>query len=221
MSGDASEFSDLSDADAPTPQIHVRARPGATGAASLAGLVSDVSSALAEMQVQSTFPSSLLDLVDFSTEGDPRAAPPPLPSTSLPDTTTALPLSLPSDDAAHAAHSPVLHNNNAERDADLSALLPAAIARDARDALAIVAGEYARCAESGATITLGGPSIALDHLGPIVIGTDGSTSRITNWAEMDEPERARTASVIAKRNEKRRVALGALPSAVSTDGGSL
>ncbi len=212
MADASGEFSDVSDGDAPTPLIHVRARPP-TGASTLTVLVADVSAALAEMHAQQpASSSSLLDLVDFSEDmGDAR---PPPPHSDTPPTP---PLALPSDDASHAAHSPAAHGAGELVDgADVSAALPADVARDVRDALAIVAGEYAR--GGGSTgVRCGGPPLPLDHLGPIVINSDGTTSRITNWASMDEPERARTAAVIARRNEKRRAVL---LDAVSTGGAS-
>lgn len=216
MSADASgEFSDVSDGDAPTPLIHVRARPPTGASSTLTVLVADVSAALAEMQAQPASSSSLLDLVDFSEDTMGGDAPP------RSDTPPTLPLALPSDDASHAAHSPAAHGAAGHVDsADVSALLPADVARDVRDALAIVTGEYAR--GSGSTgVRCGGPPLPLDHLGPIVLNSDGTTSRITNWADMSEPERARTAAVIARRNEKRRTALrDAAHDAVSTGGAS-
>jgi hypothetical protein len=53
------------------------------------------------------------------------------------------------------------------------------------------------------TLTVGGSALKLDYLGPIVINTDGSTSRIANWAEMNAEEQEKTSRLIAKRNQKR------------------
>ena len=54
-----------------------------------------------------------------------------------------------------------------------------------------------------ATLVVGGSPVKLDHLGPIVINTDGSTSRIANWSQMAPQEQANTARLIARRNKKR------------------
>ena len=51
---------------------------------------------------------------------------------------------------------------------------------------------------SDRTLTVGGSALALDHLGPIVINSDGSTSRIANWAEMNPEEQEKTARLIKK-----------------------
>lgn len=48
-----------------------------------------------------------------------------------------------------------------------------------------------------------GESIALDDLGPIIINTDGTTQRISNWKELSESERKNTLRLIALRNKKR------------------
>ncbi|KJA22147.1 hypothetical protein HYPSUDRAFT_41289 [Hypholoma sublateritium FD-334 SS-4] len=56
------------------------------------------------------------------------------------------------------------------------------------------------------TIDLGaepGQSIALDALGPMVVNTDGTLSRIANWAQMTPPERERTLRVLSARNRLR------------------
>ena len=48
-----------------------------------------------------------------------------------------------------------------------------------------------------------GQSVALDHLGPIVVNRDGSISRISNWDKMTEAEQESTKRRIAKRNVER------------------
>ena len=53
------------------------------------------------------------------------------------------------------------------------------------------------------TLVVGGDPVQLDSLGPIVVNTDGSLSRITNWAEMTEAEQKKTLRVVAKRNKAR------------------
>ena len=44
----------------------------------------------------------------------------------------------------------------------------------------------------------------LQDLGPIIINSDGSMSRIPNWATMDDNEKATAQRLIAKRNERRK-----------------
>lgn len=46
-------------------------------------------------------------------------------------------------------------------------------------------------------------------LGPVVIGKDGSTTRIANWPNMTADEKERTRRVIGARNRKRVAALRA------------
>ena len=48
-----------------------------------------------------------------------------------------------------------------------------------------------------------GQPVTLDHLGPVVVNTDGTLSRITNWAELSEQEQAVSKRRIAKRNIER------------------
>ncbi|KAL1305904.1 hypothetical protein AAFC00_004048 [Neodothiora populina] len=49
--------------------------------------------------------------------------------------------------------------------------------------------------------------ITLDHLGPLVINSDGTLSRIANWAEMSALERERTVRILGRRNQIRREGL--------------
>ncbi|KAI7950494.1 hypothetical protein MJO29_009168 [Puccinia striiformis f. sp. tritici] len=53
------------------------------------------------------------------------------------------------------------------------------------------------------SIDVGGESVQLDHLGPMVINTDGTISRISNWDKLTEPERTRTIRLVTKRNAQR------------------
>ena len=57
------------------------------------------------------------------------------------------------------------------------------------------------------TLTVGGDSLLLDELGPIVIHSDGTLGRLSNWHEMTEAEQSQAQSFIAKRNAKRRASL--------------
>jgi hypothetical protein len=54
------------------------------------------------------------------------------------------------------------------------------------------------------TLMVGGEAIKLDHLGPVVLNTDGSMSQINNWSQMTEQEQQTTLRMIGKRNQKRR-----------------
>ncbi|KAL0952781.1 hypothetical protein HGRIS_007004 [Hohenbuehelia grisea] len=57
---------------------------------------------------------------------------------------------------------------------------------------------------SGPTsIQIGGASVPLDSLGPMIINSDGTLSRIANWAEMIDSERERTLRVLVARNKVR------------------
>lgn len=49
----------------------------------------------------------------------------------------------------------------------------------------------------------GSTTVKLDHLGPMVVGTDGTLSRITNWEGMTEGEKKATLRIIGKRNQER------------------
>lgn len=63
-------------------------------------------------------------------------------------------------------------------------------------------------ADSSSTqLNVNGDSIKLDHLGPMVVNTDGTLSRIGNWQEMGEIERKNTLRVLGKRNKARLEAL--------------
>jgi hypothetical protein len=48
-----------------------------------------------------------------------------------------------------------------------------------------------------------GQAVTLDHMGPVVVNTDGTLSRITNWARMTKEEQDVTKRRIAKRNVER------------------
>lgn len=56
-------------------------------------------------------------------------------------------------------------------------------------------------------MSTGGQTVKLDHMGPLVVNKDGTLSRISNWAEMSEIERANTVRILGKRNMIRREAL--------------
>lgn len=52
-----------------------------------------------------------------------------------------------------------------------------------------------------------GARVALDGLGPIVVGVDGTMSRISNWTALSERERETALRRLAKRNKERLEAL--------------
>mmetsp|Transcript_17029 Transcript_17029/g.20791 ORF Transcript_17029/g.20791 Transcript_17029/m.20791 type:complete len:157 (-) Transcript_17029:345-815(-) len=52
-----------------------------------------------------------------------------------------------------------------------------------------------------------GETLKLDHLGPIILNTDGTTRRIANWDTLTEGEREVSWRRIKKRNEERRKVL--------------
>ena len=60
------------------------------------------------------------------------------------------------------------------------------------------------------TVEVNGKPVMLDQLGPMVVGRDGSLSRIANWGEMTELEQQNTLRILGKRNQVR---LGALRAA--------
>jgi hydroxymethylpyrimidine pyrophosphatase-like HAD family hydrolase len=60
-------------------------------------------------------------------------------------------------------------------------------------------------------LTVGGDSVALDHLGPIVVNLDGTLTRIANWQEMSEREQAVARRRVAKRNKERMADLESRP----------
>ncbi|KAG5976695.1 hypothetical protein E4U58_000028 [Claviceps cyperi] len=59
----------------------------------------------------------------------------------------------------------------------------------------------------GTTTTLNvsgdGSTVKLDHLGPLVVNTDGTMSRIGNWAQMSSIEKENTLRIMGKRNKQR------------------
>ncbi|KAJ7682852.1 hypothetical protein B0H17DRAFT_942428 [Mycena rosella] len=47
----------------------------------------------------------------------------------------------------------------------------------------------------------GGPAVKLEDLGPMVVNTDGTLSRISNWSNLTDPEKERTLRVLSARNK--------------------
>merc|ERR1719469_402340 len=52
-----------------------------------------------------------------------------------------------------------------------------------------------------------GETMALNHLGPIILNKDGTTSRIHNFDKLTEPEKEVACRRIKKRNSVRREAI--------------
>ncbi|KAK6363731.1 hypothetical protein TWF730_001149 [Orbilia blumenaviensis] len=57
--------------------------------------------------------------------------------------------------------------------------------------------------EPAKKLEVGTEALKLDHLGPLVVNSDGTLSRIHNWADMTPLERERTIKVLGKRNQLR------------------
>ncbi|KAG0276460.1 hypothetical protein BGZ95_007507 [Linnemannia exigua] len=53
------------------------------------------------------------------------------------------------------------------------------------------------------TLEVNGQDIKLDLLGPVVVNEDGTMSRIDNWHEMADIEKANVRRILLKRNESR------------------
>ena len=53
-------------------------------------------------------------------------------------------------------------------------------------------------------ISVDGEPVKIDHLGPIVLNSNGTMSRITNWNTMTKDEQLKTIRLIGKRNKIRR-----------------
>lgn len=68
-------------------------------------------------------------------------------------------------------------------------------------------GEEGALASGMKTLEVDGKAVALDNLGPMVVGRDGTISRISNWGEMTEHERRTTLRILCKRNQVRLAAL--------------
>ncbi|KAJ7737873.1 hypothetical protein DFH07DRAFT_90437 [Mycena maculata] len=49
----------------------------------------------------------------------------------------------------------------------------------------------------------GGSAVKLNDLGPMVVNSDGTLSRISNWSNLTEAEKERTLRVLSARNKIR------------------
>ncbi|KAJ8690631.1 hypothetical protein PTI98_012042 [Pleurotus ostreatus] len=59
--------------------------------------------------------------------------------------------------------------------------------------------------DPGATTqaAVGSTAVKLDELGPMVVNSDGTLSRIANWGSMTEAEKERTLRILLARNKVR------------------
>ncbi|KAI9190285.1 hypothetical protein H9P43_001718 [Blastocladiella emersonii ATCC 22665] len=99
-----------------------------------------------------------------------------------------------------AANMSSTHGNNSGSDA------PANNNTESGEQLALPWRDTAGSA-SGPTVEVNGDATRLTDLGPMVVNVDGTMSRIENWAEMSEFEKASVMRIIPKRNRQRREAL--------------
>ncbi|KAJ6526632.1 hypothetical protein DFH09DRAFT_1187642 [Mycena vulgaris] len=63
--------------------------------------------------------------------------------------------------------------------------------------------EAASKAELPQLLQTGGPAVKLEDLGPMVVNSDGTLSRISNWSNLTDPEKERTLRVLSARNKIR------------------
>ena len=85
------------------------------------------------------------------------------------------------------------------------------------DKCRVMEKETAQAKDDGSLLAL--EPVSLDHFGPIILNSDGTMSRIPNWAEMSAPEKETAKRLISKRNARRKDALtAALNSALPFQG---
>ncbi|KAF9909687.1 hypothetical protein EC991_008166 [Linnemannia zychae] len=70
-------------------------------------------------------------------------------------------------------------------------------------------GDVASSTGGAPTLVVNGEDIKLDLLGPVVVNENGTLSRIDNWHEMSDIEKANVRRILLKRNEKRLASLRA------------
>ncbi|KAF8930858.1 hypothetical protein BGZ58_007990 [Dissophora ornata] len=68
-------------------------------------------------------------------------------------------------------------------------------------------------------LEVNGKDIKLDILGPVVVNENGTISRIDNWAEMTEIEKANTRRILLKRNAQRLARLRSEAGITTAEGG--
>ena len=139
-------------------------------------------------------------LFDDDDDDAPAAAPPALP---------ALPAIVAF--ATHAAEDGVSRVGGGSGDSSgstscASAVAPTPAASAAEPPEQQLLALPAPAEEGSAAITLDcstGEAVTLDHLGPVVVNSDTTLSRIANWDEMSDKEQAVAKRRIAKRNIER------------------
>ncbi|KAF9965838.1 hypothetical protein BGZ70_003985 [Mortierella alpina] len=67
-------------------------------------------------------------------------------------------------------------------------------------------------------LEVNGKDIKLDILGPVVVNEDGTMSRIDNWSEMADIEKANVRRILLKRNAQRLTRLRAERDQAIADG---
>eukprot|EP01035_Chromulina_nebulosa_P034473 gene34473-46258_t len=85
---------------------------------------------------------------------------------------------------------------------------------DPKDSIKLLA-EPSTTGEKSREIKLG-EAIKFEELGPIIINPDGTTRRITNWANLTKQEQASTFRLISARNKKRLAELQKKPEHLDT-----
>ncbi|KEP52758.1 putative fungal specific transcription protein [Rhizoctonia solani 123E] len=86
--------------------------------------------------------------------------------------------------------------------------------------LALPAPDESPTSDPGVTtLEVGGKSVSFDKLGPMVVNSDGTLSRIANWQEMTPAEQNNTIRVLSKRNQLRTSIFAQAQATSSTPGG--
>ncbi|KAK6356482.1 hypothetical protein TWF718_000841 [Orbilia javanica] len=80
-------------------------------------------------------------------------------------------------------------------------------AQPPQETLALPAPETETEANAAKKLEVDAEALKLDHLGPMVVNSDGTLSRIHNWPNMTLSERKRTIDILGKRNRLRTKAL--------------
>eukprot|EP00927_Polykrikos_kofoidii_P008708 TRINITY_DN13626_c0_g1_i1.p1 TRINITY_DN13626_c0_g1~~TRINITY_DN13626_c0_g1_i1.p1 ORF type:complete len:124 (+),score=23.94 TRINITY_DN13626_c0_g1_i1:119-490(+) len=113
------------------------------------------------------------------------------------------------DDSSHTGHSasPFDHSER-----------PAAALMDVPTTSAAAAPGEGDAQAGVRRVIVDGNPVQLDALGPVVVNTDGTISRINNWHEMTEMEQQKTLKVIGKRNQARLAKLSAAACASDESG---
>lgn len=86
---------------------------------------------------------------------------------------------------------------------DRPLVMSAAEAREAEPEQSPPALTFNEQADAPRSLAVGGAPVLLDEMGPIVVGADGSLSRIANWESMSEREREVARRRIVTRNQRR------------------